>query len=298
MVGRVQVLAVLLAGWLSGLAPAQEETPAELRNEIALLREKVALLEADREQMSEALEAARVENRSLSERLGQAEAKVRSLEEQLAQRPVAPPPVQTVPEQAPTQAPEPVRPVEVPQEAPIPADPLASPASLLRTLRESWERSFAGLSLESDEARAEYQRRLGQWIDSVQRSMHGNTRWRLLISEIQPGPRNREAAARFQVIDPGTGLPIGKSFQGTIPSRMLLKMDDLTATQMWDVTMTLTAKPKINTSRLSAGAFDYPPLIGPMTEFYFEFDWIGMKRVVEESAPTPDNPQPEGVPRP
>ncbi|MCL4220282.1 MAG: hypothetical protein KJZ65_02820 [Phycisphaerales bacterium] len=298
MVARIQMLAVLLAAWLGGLAPAQEETPAELRNEIALLREKVALLEAEREQLAENLEAALVENRSLAERLGQTEAKARALEEQLAQRSAAPSPVQPEPQRAPTQAPEQISPAEIAQEAPIPADPLASPASLLRSLRESWERSFAGLSLASDDARAEYQRRLGQWIDSVQRSMHGNTRWRLLISEIRPGPRNRDANARFQVIDPGTGLPIGRSFLGTIPSRMVLKMDDLTGAQLWDVTLTLTPRPKINTSRLSAGPFDYPPLIGPMVEFQFEFDWIGMKRVTEQGAPTPDNPQPEGAPRP
>ncbi|KAA0213122.1 MAG: hypothetical protein DYG94_13255 [Leptolyngbya sp. PLA3] len=298
MVARIQVLVVLLAGWLSGLAPAQEETPAELRNEIALLRERVALLEAEREQVAEELEIALAENKALSERLSAAEAKVASLEEQLAQRSTQATPVEPAPGQAPAPTPEQVKPVETPKEAPIPADPLASPASLFRSLRESWERSFAGLSLATEDARAEYQRRLGQWIDTVQRSMHGNTRWRLLISEIQPGLRNRDVTARFQVIDPGTGLPIGKSFQGTIPSRMYLKLDNVIEPQVWDVTLTLTPRPTMNTDRLSSGAFDYPPLIGPMVEFHFDFDWVGMKRVVEPGAPTPDNPQPEGTPKP
>lgn len=297
MVARIGVLAALLVGLMSGLSLGQDETPAELRNEIALLREKVALLESEREQMGEALEAARVENKALAQRAEQAEAMARALEEQLARRTTEP--VQPAPVEKPTTAPvEEPRPGEGLREAPIPVDPLASPASLLRSLRESWERSFAGLSLESEQARAEYERRLGQWADSVQRSMHGNTRWRVLISEIQPGPRNRDATARFRVIDPGTGLPIGKSFLGTIPSRMYLKLDQAAGEQMWDVTLTLTPKPTINTKRLESGAFDYPPLIGPMVEFQFDFDWIGMKRVGEADAPTPGNPRPEGLPRP
>lgn len=298
MFARIQVLAVLLVAWLSnGPALGQEETPAELRNEIALLRERVSALEAEREQLAEELDAVRIENQALADRVRAAEDRARSLEEQLAKRPSEPAPSGQEPTTSPP-ASEAPKPVETPREAPIPTDPLASPASMLRTLRESWERSFAGLSLETEEARTEYQRRLTQWADSVQRSMHGNTRWRLLITEIQPGARLRDAAARFQVIDPGTGLPIGKSFQGTIPSRMFLKMDSVTEPQLWDVTLTLKPKPTINTNRLSAGAFDYPPLIGPMVEFQFDFDWIGMKRISEASAPTPDNPQPDGAPKP
>lgn len=110
------------------------------------------------------------------------------------------------------------------------------------------------------------------------------------MTEIQPTPRRRDATARFQVIDPVNGLPIGKSFLGTIPSRMLLKIDDPTAPQMWDVTLSLVPQPTINRGRLTAGVFDYPPLIGPMVEFGFDFDWIGMRRVHEPTEPTSASP--------
>jgi len=292
MTARMYILtAVCLVFVLTGAAWAQDETPAELRAEIASLREQLAVLEADRAQLIEQIESMKAATAELQRQLDAERARVEELQAALAARPVRPAqedrPAEPVAEEPTSSEPAPV--------AEIPPDPLASPASLLRALRESHRQTFPDLSLESRTARETYQRRLQLWLDVVRQSLRGQTRWRITFTEITPDARNRQARARMQVIDPNSGLPIGESFLGTIPSRMLLKMDDRAEAQTWDVTLVLNPNPVVNPERLEAGPFDYPPLIGPMVEFQFDFDWIGMRRVRTASDSTSETEQ---TPRP
>lgn len=293
MTGRFFTLATLMLVAIAGpRATAQDETPAELRREITTLREQVTALESERDGLASQLEAAKARSADLAKQLQEERTRVQQLEQQLAARGNEPaqPGGEQPTNQRPTVAPSGP---STPPQADIPADPRASPASLYQALVASYGRTFDGVSLETPTQRAEYERRLNQWIDSVQQSMHGQTRWRLVMTEIQPTGRRRDASARFQVIDPVNGLPIGKSFLGTIPSRMVMKIDDPKAPQIWDVTLSLMPQPTINRDRLTGGVFDYPPLIGPMVEFGFDFDWIGMRRVQEPTEPASANPQPD-----
>lgn len=293
---NARCLAIATMAFFALLAPivrAQDETPAELRNEIASLREQVAVLDAERTQLVDQIESLKSQNADLIQQLDSAMTRNRELQAQLAARPT---PAEPVKQAQPSES-EAIVP-EVSLQAPIPADPLGSPESLCRSVIEAYGRTFAGFSIETDAARADYQRRLEQWSASVAQSIHGQTKWRMVISDIRPAGRGRDAPARFQVIDPGTGLPIGRSFLGIIPARMLLKIDDPKVAQLWDVTLDVAPRPELNPDRLAPGAFNYPPLIGPMVEFQFDMDWIGMRRVAQPDAPTPDNPQPAGTPRP
>lgn len=282
-----------LLALLSPHATAQDETPAELRNEISTLREQIAVLEDERARLVEQLESLKAENAELTGRLESALAHNRQLEAQLAARPApAEPSSPAQPDPAQTPAPQ------QPTQAPIPTDPLGSPESLCRALIEAYARAFPDGAASTASARSDYQRRLQQWIGSITQAYQGQTTWRMVISEIRPRGRGHDADARFQIIDPDTGLPIGRSFLGVVPARMYLKIDNSDVAQLWDVTLNITPRLEINPQRLTAGAFNYPPFIGPMVEFQFDMDWVGMRRVKEPDAPTPDRPEPQGTPRP
>ncbi|GAB4384280.1 MAG: hypothetical protein Kow0022_06360 [Phycisphaerales bacterium] len=293
---NARLLAAALMALLASLSPratAQDETPAELRNEISTLREQIAVLEDERAKLVEQLESLKAENAELASRLESALKHNRQLEAQLAARPTqAEPSSPAQPDLSPTPAPQ------QPTQAPIPTDPLGSPESLCRALIEAYARAFPVAPASTDSARTDYRRRLQQWIGSITQAYQGQTKWRMVISEIRPRGRDRDAEARFQVIDPNTGLPIGRSFLGVIPARMFLKIDNPDVAQLWDVTLNVTPRLEINPQRLTPGAFNYPPFIGPMVEFHFDMDWVGMRRVTQPDAPTPDRPQPQGTPRP
>ncbi|MCW5764309.1 MAG: hypothetical protein KIT88_13835, partial [Phycisphaeraceae bacterium] len=175
-----------------------------------------------------------------------------------------------------------------------PIQPLSSPESMRLALERSHRETFPALDLSSQAATLEYRRKLDQWITSVKRSMRGQTRWRIIVSDVAPKPTDRTLSARIQVVQSDSLIPIGPSFITTIPSRLATRFTPGNPSELWELTLAVAPDPIINERRLEPGPFNHPEWIGPMIEFGFTMDWIGLRKLNPQnpSAPTPEEPTP------
>jgi hypothetical protein len=274
---------LLLAG-LPTSAMGQDASPAELRREIEALRAQVEVAQAEREAAHAELMSLQMEAANLREKLAMTEAMVASLRDQLeaarqpvAERPAAP----ASDESTPSQPAEP--------RAEVPLSPLGSPESMRLALEKSFAEAFPNPNLSSEQAKAAYQRRLGLWTTEVTRSMRGQTRWRVLLSDVSGTPAgDRSVAARMQVVATDTGLPIGPAQIISVPARFATRLSTSTlAPEAWELTLMVAPAMRINERRLAPGPFNHPEFIGPMVEFGYSMEWIGMRKVGEEQADAP-----------
>ena len=282
---------------LASLAHAQDASPAELRREIEALRAQIDLLTEEREEILANSRRLQDETNHLRNALAASESLVASLTEQLNQarrhtKPVEDSPSTPEPAQTPTQSPA-ETPAQPPQ-AQTPIQPLSSPESMRLALERSHRETFPALDLSSQAATLEYRRKLDQWITSVKRSMRGQTRWRIIVSDVAPKPTDRTLSARIQVVQSDSLIPIGPSFITTIPSRLATRFTPGNPPELWELTLAVAPDPIINERRLEPGPFNHPEWIGPMIEFSFTMDWIGLRKLNPQnpSAPTPEEPTP------
>lgn len=260
---------LVLVGLLAPLAMAQDASPAELRREIEVLRMQNAEIATERDQLLEQVSAMREQMIAISDKLDDALAQIKDLKSQLAARPE---PVQ--------QDPEPTEPETIaapPAQAPIPMDHLASPASLLRALSHAYEVRFPNPALETEQDRRRFETRVRKWTQDVAKTMRGQTKWRVLLTDITPRRRGRETQAMMTVLDPASGLAIGSPFLVEVPSRMALKLGS-EKEQVFDLTLMLVPAPIVNPKRIDRGVFEWPPFVGPMVDFAFDMDWLGLRR--------------------
>lgn len=296
---RITVLA--LFAFFAGPALAQDTSPAELRREIEALRAENDLLAANNEQLAAQNEQLTAQVASLrgeievvSRARTEAERQIAELKAQLAAQPK--PTTNTKPE---TPAVDPGAPVDRGLRAPVPEDHLASPASLYNAVVREYQARFPNPDLGTDDKDAAYQERLTKWTQDVNRSLRGQTRWRIMLTDIVQAKSPRGATARMAVLDPATGLQIGESFKVDVPSRMALKLGT-EPTQYYDLTLMLSPTPIVNPARRTKGVFEWPPFVGPMVDFAFDFEWGGLRRVraATDAATSESEPEPESPVRP
>lgn len=276
---RLAVLA--LVALFTAPALAQDTTPAELRREIETLRAENDLLSAhneqlaaQNEQLASQIASMRSEIEIITRARAEAERQIAYLKSQLATRPAT----ETTTEPQ-TPAADPGAPVDRGLRAPVPEDHLASPASLYNAVVRAYEDRFPNPDLGTDDKDAAYRERVTRWTQDVNRTMRGQTKWRIMLSDIVQSPKSpRGATARMTVLDPATGLQIGESFMVDVPSRMALKLS-AEPTQYYEFTLMVSPTPIVNPSRRTKGVFEWPPFVGPMVDFAFDMEWGGLRRL-------------------
>ncbi len=260
----------VLVGLLAPLALAQDASPAELRREIEVLREQNAEITAERDQLLEEVIALRDEMISIANKLEAALDEIRELKKLVA---AGGEPAHVVEEDEP----EPATLPAVRTGAPIPDDHLASPESLLRALVHAYSVRFPNPVLETEQDRKHFETRVRKWTQDVSKTMRGQTKWRVLLTDITPRRRGRETQAMMAVLDPASGLTIGTPFLVEVPSRMALKLGT-EKEQVFDLNLLLVPAPMVNPERLVRGVFEWPPFVGPMVDFAFDVEWMGLRR--------------------
>ncbi len=278
---------ILAVGLLTPIAAAQDSSPAELRREIEDLRAVNETLAAQRDQIMADLTSLKEENQSLKDQLAEAIADIEELTARLRAAP------SVVPESESTEQEQPVTVPETEPSAPVPEDHLASPASLYRALQKSFDEMFPNPVLNTEANKKRYEASVRRWARDMNTKLRGQTRWRVRVEDIaaaaptQSNPRSTDATARMTVLDHETGLPIGRPFPVTVPSKMVSKLGGGPAFE-YELRLLLLPKPVINSRRLEPGVFAWPPFIGPMTEFGFDFEWIGVRPYPKaEKGPVP-----------
>lgn len=267
---------VIALGLLTPMSIAQDSSPAELRREIEELRTAKETLQTENDQLVEQIATLRIEIEALRANLDAAKAQIVELMNRINANPSATPETTETPPAKPTTTPE--QPA-----AAIPADHLASPASLQAALQAAYEARFPNPVLTTEADQKRYEALVRRWARDMNMQLRGPSKWRVMLSEIEvptpaagTRPRPTDAAARMMVLDQKTGIPIGQSFLVKIPSRMVNKLSE-ESTQEYELSLLLLPKPVINSGRMTRGVFEWPPFIGPMVEFGFDFEWNGLR---------------------
>ena len=274
---------LVLVGLIAPMALAQDASPAELRREIEVLREQNAEITAERDELLEHVTALRDEMISISSKLEAALQEIEVLKKLLASKAES----ELIEKE---EAPEPAPEVVEPRSAPIPKDHLASPESLLRALVHAYEVRFPNPSLETEVDRKRFETRVRKWTQDVSKTMRGQTKWRVLLTDITPRRRGRETQAMMAVLDPASGLTIGTPFLVEVPSRMALKLGS-EKEQVFDLNLLLVPAPIVNPNRLVGGVFDWPRFVGPMVDFAFDIEWMGLRRYEPGAATSESKPE-------
>lgn len=268
---KIVVVACLIV--LGCVAPAlaqPEQTPAEMRTEIDLLRQRVAQLEAQ-------LEAAVARH----EQLAQENA---ALRKQLAERPEA------VEEPARTAT---GASLEVPTDLRLelevtPETWSASPDSLFNELRRDYDRVMKDIARESRSDQQRYYALVGKWVPEAERTHRDDVVWTVRVTRVLERP-DRAGDVTVQVVNPETGRAWGDPFTMMLPRSFREQLEESPDRHYWELAGTLTATPNLNREREAPGFFLHPLFIGPFAEFEYEFRTRELKAVsLDEAAPPSD----------
>lgn len=160
--------------------------------------------------------------------------------------------------------------------APAPPDPLASPASLLRELRNRYFETMRDVPDASASERAEYKQQVALWCRLTNRELRGRRTWLVELDDLIP-LRGGRAVGRLRVIDEASGLPIAEGVDVEVPRRFIDRVENDPRYDRWLLTAVVIAAPRYNAERATRGVFEYPPFIGPYVDFDFELDWIAVR---------------------
>ncbi|MEO1128535.1 MAG: hypothetical protein AAFX05_02380 [Planctomycetota bacterium] len=233
---------VLVLGIVSS-AQAQQSA-ADLRREIDLLKQRIAQLEAQ-------LDRAREENKQLHEE----NQKLRGT------RPAGTPRPSTTPAGTPEDAPDADEPIAAPD------DPFASPEALLTALKMSYEEQFA------DDPGARGPQRVAEvrrWTRDAQREFRRRIEWVIEIDSADGAPP-ATAPIPFFVVDAETGQRLHRDpVSVRFPARFQRRIIDDSGQEHWSIIGMLAATPKVNPDRVTSGFIDVPPFIGAYAEFEFD----------------------------
>jgi hypothetical protein len=246
---------ILLSLLTSGVTNAQELTRTELKEENRALRDELEKQTSRASRLEARVDQLLGERRALMGTLRQTENLISSLRHQLGA----------------TDAPPPARLM-----AQAPADPLASPASLLRELKSRYRVTMLNVPNETEAERAEYIKQLRLWCRQTNQKLRGKRTWLVKLEDMARLGKDA-LVVRMTVLDEGTGLPIGDSFDVQFPKRFQDQFNRGSRTDRWELTSLVIAKPVFNENHVSRGVFEYPTLIGPMVEFDFELNWEGLR---------------------
>ncbi|MEL7483277.1 MAG: hypothetical protein AAFN41_02880 [Planctomycetota bacterium] len=162
------------------------------------------------------------------------------------------------------------------QRAPAPADALASPASLLRELRNRYFETMRGVPDATAAERAEYKQQVALWCRLTNRELRGRRTWLVELDDLIP-LRGGRAVGRLSVIDEESGLPIAEAVDVEVPRLFIDRVENDPRYDRWLLTAVVIAAPRYNAERATRGVFEYPPFIGPYVDFDFELDWISLR---------------------
>ncbi len=164
----------------------------------------------------------------------------------------------------------------VSQRAPAPPDALASPASLLRELRNRYFEAMRDVPDASAAERAEYKQQVALWCRLTNRELRGRRTWLVELDDLIPLRAGR-AVGRLSVIDEESGLPIAEAVDVEVPRLFIDRIENDPRYDRWLLTAVVIAAPRYNAERATRGVFEYPPFIGPYVDFDFELDWISLR---------------------
>lgn len=155
------------------LAPAQDESPAELRREIDRLTEQISELEARLERSQQRIDDLVAENRRLLDRLrdGGGAGGETAGEEDGGES----------------------------NAGELPLDPFACPDSMRASLERSWDEEFAGTDVSDEQQSRRYLRSVRSWAGKARRDHRGDIAWR--VNVIAARSEGRSTVATVQVID-------------------------------------------------------------------------------------------------
>lgn len=160
------------------LAPAQDESPAELRREIDRLTEQISELEARLGRAQQRIDDLLAENNRLrnSDRGGSDK---ESTDEGEGES----------------------------ETAELPLDPFACPDSMRASLERSWDEEFAGLDVSDEQQSRRYLRSVRSWAGKARRDHQGDFEWR--VNVVAARAEGRSTFATVQVVD-DSGRPLGE----------------------------------------------------------------------------------------
>ncbi len=160
--------------------------------------------------------------------------------------------------------------------APAPQDALASPASLLRELRNRYFETMRDVPDTTTAESAEYKQQVALWCRLTERELRGRRTWLVELDDLIP-LRGGRAVARLSVIDEASGLPIAEAVDVEVPRRFIDRVENDPRYERWLLTTVVIAAPRYNADRATRGVFEYPPFVGPYADFDFELDWISLR---------------------
>jgi len=258
------IVALPTPAWSQDNDPAQQEI-SRLRREIARLRQDLA--EADTQ-----IRELRARNQSLESLIRQAQETITDLRSALDSRP---------------QDSSPATPSTAPQ---IPDEPSASPWSLHRELVARYRTAFASDVAPSDEQAPTIDPdAVDTWCQTVNRDIEGLTRWTVRFIEFHaPEPRTRTRRAWIELLG-DEGEPIGPAFEVVVGDD-IQRAAERGLFDRWIALVHIQPGAKFNKQRFDRGAFNVPPIIGPMAEFDPTFTIRRITGIEAEPTPNPDQP--------
>lgn len=246
----LSALAALFLAPLPGAIAQPEKSPNELRVENDRLRETIDRLRADNERLEETIA-------SQEELIAQLRGRLRELSEQRSSP------------AAPAGESENEAPAEQQREtADTPDDPLASPESMFRRLTALYAENL-GDDAPANEAEA--QRRLRDvraWSRTAVRDTRGVVEWSIRIVSLADSGSGVECD--IDVIDEGSGLPIGDSFPVQVVGRNAARLRSEGAGAEWILDGRLRGDIRVDETVLSVADVDDGWYIGPYAIFDFD----------------------------
>jgi len=237
-----------------------EQTPAEMRTEIDLLRQRVAQLEAQLEAAVERTEQLAEENERLRK--------------ELAERPETREETQKAPtgESLETPIDERLAPEEVPDAW------SASPDSLFNAMQRDYEKAMQDVPRESKSDQQRYYALVGRWVREAERTHRDDVAWTIRVTRVLERP-DRAGDVTMQVVNPKTGHGWGDPFTMTMARTHREQLEQNPEQHYWVMGGTLTATPRLNRDREAPGFFLHPLFIGPYAELEYEFKIRELKPV-------------------
>jgi len=151
--------------------------------------------------------------------------------------------------------------------------PGASPRALFAAIAADYENEVAGREVgdPGDPQRTAYLRHIERWASGVNRQMKQPVSWH--VEAIGTATRTaRGFVLRLRAVDPKTGAELGDPFDVFLTRAQASRLElHLARTDAEALVLTGTLRPRIhiNEDRMSEGAFNILPLVGPFAEFAF-----------------------------
>lgn len=257
---------VLLVSSLTAGASAQSDRITQLENQVRQLTGELQRAQSQISDLERQLEAVRKDRDRLATELRQAQTNARS-------------------NKGNDKSDEKKGPARVA----APDDPMASPASLLKAVRERYAKDMGGIA---DAPQSQQVAQTRGWIRDVERDFRGKFEWLTRVSGVEEADRN-EYKAMVQVLDQETMGPIGEPFEVLLPSRVATRITRDEGRDMFWLNGRMDGKLTYNIDRPEKGAFDVPVFIGPYCEYEAE---IRVQNAVPYLPPAniPEQPAPGG----